>query len=161
MGRGDNEIPYRKETVSLFLCSGWELGVDTDRLRRAFVLIDPLHGLKNSDEKLLRLLRNSAISHQVILSKVDRIVFGPTRYLSEEKLQSNIAELRRICEQMRAKIQPSKSDGPEALGEIISCSADKRLDKEKKLGLDQVRWAVLAAAGFGDKKWRLSHSGNC
>lgn len=52
-------------------------------------------------------------------------------------------------------IQPGRLDGPEALGEIISCSADKRLDKERKFGLDQVRWAVLEAAGLGVKR-RLS-----
>ena len=125
------------------------------------MLIDALHGLKETDEILLHSLRESAISHQVILSKVDRILFEGTRALSEEKFQSNIAELRRICEQVRAKIQPRKSDGPEALGEIISCSADKRLDRETKLGLDQVRWAVLAATGLGDKKRRLSPSEVC
>lgn len=121
------------------------------------MLIDSLHGLKKTDEMLLDSLRKSAISHQVILSKVDRILFAGMRTLSEQKLQSNIAELRRICENLRIKIQPGKSDGPEALGEIISFSADKKLDKERKVGLNQVRWAVLAATGLGDKKQRLVH----
>ena len=133
-------------------------GLIPARLRRDFVLIDASHGLKNSDEILLRSLRESAISHQVILSKVDRILFegikGTRPDLAEGKFQSNIAELRRICEQVRAQIQPRKSDGPEALGEIVSCSADKNLDKKAKLGLNQVRWAVLAAAGIGDKQRR-------
>lgn len=131
-------------------------GLTHDRLRRAFVLVDPLHGLKSSDEMLLQSLRENAISHQVILSKVDRILFTGTKSLSEAQLQSNIAQLREICEGVRAKIQPGKSDGPEALGEIIGCSADTKLDKERKLGLDQVRWAVLTAAGLGNEKRKLS-----
>ncbi|MCJ1426576.1 GTP-binding protein [Sticta canariensis] len=134
------------------------------QLRRAFVLIDASHGLKKSDETLLHSLREYAISHQVILSKVDRILFDHDegmRPLHEEKFQSNIAELRRICEEVRAKIQPRESDGPEALGEIVSCSADKRLDKKAKLGLNQVRWAVIAAAGLGEKKRRLLPSEMC
>lgn len=126
-----------------------------DRLRRAFVLIDASHGVKNSDMRFLRLLRKNAVSHQVILAKVDRILITKSRTMSEERLQINLAKLRRICEEVRTIIQPGRFDGPEALGEIISCSADKRLDKERKFGLDQVRWAVLEAAGLG-VKWRLS-----
>lgn len=124
------------------------------QLRRAFVLIDALHGLKRTDVAILRSLRESAISHQVILSKVDRILF--LRNPSEEKLQRNVAELRRIFEGVRNKIQPGKSDGPEALGEIIAFSADKKLDRDRKVGLDQVRWAILEATGLSDKTQRLS-----
>lgn len=128
------------------------------RLRRAFVLIDPNHGVKKSDEVLLQSLRKSAIPHQVILSKVDRILFGTTKTLSEEKLQRNMAVLRQVFEEVRAKIQPGNSDGPEALGEIIACCADHKLHKGTKVGLNQVRWAALAATGLGDQKRRLSPS---
>ena len=122
------------------------------------MLVDASHGLKKSDEILLHSLRESAISHQVIFSKVDRILFEGRRFITEEQFQSNIAELRRIGEQVRAKIQPKKSDGPGALGEIVSCCAEKKLNKEQILGLNEVRWAVLAATGFGEKKRKISPS---
>ena len=69
----------------------------------------------------------------------------------------NYPELDRICEQMKGKIQPGNGDGPEALGEIVTCSAEATLEG-KKLGINNVRWAVLAATGLGEEKRKLSPS---
>ncbi len=123
------------------------------RLRRAFLLVDALHGLKRSDEEILSLFRQNAVSHQIILSKVDRILFRKSRP-SEARIERNFPELDRICEQLKGKIQPGNGDGPEALGEIVTCSAEATLDG-KKLGINNVRWAVLAATGLGEEKRKL------
>jgi GTP-binding protein len=124
-----------------------------ERLRRAFLLVDAVHGLKSSDEELLIQLRRNAISHQIILSKVDRILLPGSKTPSKSKLKSNISELEGVYRKIRAKIQPGKTDGPEALGEIISCSAEKSLERGRRPGINQVRWAVLAATGLSlDKK---------
>lgn len=123
------------------------------RLRRAFLLVDALHGLKRSDEEILSLFRQNAISHQIILSKVDRVLFPKSRP-SLARMKRNCPELDRICEQMKGKIQPGNGDGPEALGEIVTCSAEATLEG-KKLGINNVRWAVLSATGLGEEKRKL------
>ncbi|MEO8242799.1 MAG: ribosome biogenesis GTP-binding protein YihA/YsxC [bacterium] len=42
-------------------------------LRRAFVLIDARHGIKEVDDEILKLLDRSAVTFQVVLTKVDKI----------------------------------------------------------------------------------------
>lgn len=108
------------------------------------MLVDSLHGLKSSDQQLLASLRQNAISHQILLSKVDRI-FHPN--LKKSKNDSD--RLLKLCEELRPILQPGKLDGPEALGEVIGCSGEKTLENGQKLGVDRVRWAILAAAGLG------------
>ncbi|KAL2040963.1 hypothetical protein N7G274_006421 [Stereocaulon virgatum] len=127
------------------------------QFKRAFLLVDALHGLKSSDEELLSLFRQNSISHQIILSKVDRILF-PEGRPSAALVERHSPDLQRICDELKTKIQPGKRDGPEALGEIVTCSSET-VFKGKKLGVNNVRWAILAATGLGDQKVkRLSAS---
>lgn len=42
-------------------------------LRRAFVLIDSRHGIKNTDTEMLDLLDETAVSYQIVLTKIDKI----------------------------------------------------------------------------------------
>jgi len=42
-------------------------------LRRAFVLIDSRHGVKKVDQEILALLDRSAVTFQVVLTKIDKI----------------------------------------------------------------------------------------
>ena len=112
------------------------------------MLVDSLHGLKRSDEELLLALRQHAISHQIILSKVDRVFFGNS-FPSLVHMGRNKPELDAIIDKLKAQIQPGKGDGPEALGEILTCSAEER--KGGKIqGINNVRWAVLAATGLSE-----------
>ena len=126
---------------------------DVLRLRRAFLLIDALHGLKRSDEEILSFFRQNGISHQIVLSKVDRILFQKCRP-SLARMERNAPEVDRICEQLKGKIQPGNGEGSEALGEIVTCSVEANL-KGKRLGINNVRWAVLAATGLGGDKRKL------
>ncbi len=43
-------------------------------LRRAFVLIDTRHGVKDVDEEILRLLDRSAVTFQAVLTKADKVL---------------------------------------------------------------------------------------
>lgn len=43
-------------------------------LRRAFVLVDARHGIKAVDEEILMLLNRSAVTFQVVLTKLDKIL---------------------------------------------------------------------------------------
>lgn len=47
-------------------------------------------------------------------------------------------------------MQPDQSisNGPGALGEILTCSADTNVGPGRVLGVDAVRWAILSAAGI-------------
>lgn len=68
---------------------------------------------------------------------------GP-RTPNDQQLQVRSENLRKICEDIRRDIQPSDSDMPVALGELIACSAEKSING-KRLGVNHLRWAVLAA----------------
>ena len=117
------------------------------------MLVDSKQGLKRSDKELLSFFRQNAVSHQVILSKVDRILFGKKKpSLARMKLKS--PDLNRICQELRGKIQPGHGDGPEALGEILVCSAEAKLERSR-LGISNIRWAVLAATGLSEAKRKL------
>lgn len=45
-------------------------------LKRAFVLVDSRHGLKPNDLDVMRMLDSSALSYQIILTKVDKLKKG-------------------------------------------------------------------------------------
>ena len=91
-----------------------------------------------------------AVSHQVVLSKVDRVLF-PKGNPSFLRLERNRPQLDEAIEILKTKIQPGKGDGPEALGEIITCSGEKTMNG-MKMGVDNVRWAILAAVGLENEK---------
>ena len=112
------------------------------------MLVDARHGLKSSDEVLLTELRRNAVSHQIILSKVDRILMPGPKMPTRFRLHTYTRKLDEIYQNTRAQIQPGNHDGPEALGEIISCSATRSFQLGRKAGINQVRWAILAATGL-------------
>lgn len=55
-----------------------------------------------------------------------------------------------MLQDMRPIVQPDPriSEGPGALGEILTCSAETTVGPGRMLGIDAVRWAILAAAGI-------------
>ena len=55
-------------------------------LRRAFVLIDARHGVKDVDEEILSLLDKSAVTFQAVLTKIDKV--------NKQVLDDNIAQTR-------------------------------------------------------------------
>ncbi|KAK4982518.1 hypothetical protein LTR66_009226 [Elasticomyces elasticus] len=125
------------------------------QLRRTFLLVDCEHGLKSSDQELLASLRKGAVQHQIILSKVDKLLYPSSHPPSAQKLSNNLLKLRHICEDIRKQIQPEDERGPKASGDILCCSAEKGLqfDGDKRngggrLGIDALRWAVLSAVGI-------------
>lgn len=118
------------------------------RMKRAFLLVDATHGLKRSDKELLSEFRKYAIPHQVILSKVDRLLFRKSDP-SVALWKRNSPLLDAYVGSLKEQIQPGLGDGPEALGEVLTCSATKTLNG-KKFGINNVRWAVLAATGLSN-----------
>lgn len=117
------------------------------QLRRVFILLDAQVGLKKNDTDMLKMLRDYGISHQLIATKADKIG-GP---------QKREAVLQKTLEAMQDAAQPS--DGTRtltALGEIIVTGSlgdgksNKNVKPSQFLGLNEVRWSVLRAAGLDD-----------
>ena len=75
-------------------------------LRRAFVLIDSRHGIKPVDEEIMQLMNRSALTFQVILTKIDKI----KNY-----------EQNKVLDQVRKKLVKH----PAAFPELILTSSDK------------------------------------
>jgi GTP-binding protein len=59
-----------------------------------------------------------------------------------------LAKLRNFVDELKLEIQPDASEGPGALGEVISCSLEMKAVKNRGLGITPLRWAILRAAGF-------------
>ncbi|KAI8935167.1 hypothetical protein NX059_007760 [Plenodomus lindquistii] len=129
------------------------------QLRRVFVLLDAQHGIKDKDRSLLASLRLAGVSHQIILSKMDKLYIPKAKEIkhfngkSMDKLKpkGTVQGLREAMEKLKVEIKPPVGGG--ALGEILACSAETVVDG-KRLGIDHVRYAVLKAAGLeaGGKK---------
>ncbi|KIC48083.1 ribosome biogenesis GTP-binding protein YihA/YsxC [Tateyamaria sp. ANG-S1] len=75
-------------------------------LRRAFVLIDARHGIKKVDEDILKLLDNSAVTFQCVLTKADKV-----------KAKDREAVL--------AQVRQALSKHPAAFPEIVLTSSEK------------------------------------
>ena len=74
-------------------------------LRRAFVLVDSRHGVKKVDTEIMSMLDSSAVTFQVVLTKLDKV---------KEKDREN------ILKQVRASLQKH----PAAFPEIILTSSE-------------------------------------
>jgi GTP-binding protein len=119
------------------------------RLRRAFLLVDSAHGLKPLDNDILSLFRTNAIPHQIILSKVDKLLVKDKKAAKSGISASNIAKLQKTLQDLGPAVQPDgRLEGPGSLGEILTCSAELSFDRRRLLGVNAIRWAVLAATGF-------------
>ncbi|RFC62112.1 YihA family ribosome biogenesis GTP-binding protein [Fulvimarina endophytica] len=90
-------------------------------LKRVFVLIDSRHGLKANDEEVLKLLDKSAMSYQIVLTKIDKI--KPT-----------------AVPKLIAATEEAVRKRPAAFPGIIATSSEKRA------GLDDLQTALGALA---------------
>ncbi len=90
-------------------------------LKRALVLIDSRHGVKEIDREIMRMLDDAAVSYRLVLTKADKI---------------KAIEL----EAVQAATEAEARKRPAAHPEVIATSS------EKGLGMDRLRAAVLEAA---------------
>ena len=92
-------------------------------LRRVFLLIDSRHGIKPNDLELMAMLDETAVTYQIVLTKMDKLKKG---------------ELDKVS----AKTQAIISKRPAAFPALITTSS------EKKNGLDILR-AEIATLALG------------
>jgi GTP-binding protein len=87
-------------------------------LRRAFVLIDTRHGVKEVDEEIMQLLDRSAVTFQVVMTKADKV--------SKTEAEANIAQTMEALKKHPAAYpeivvtSSEKGDGIETLRAIIA-----------------------------------------
>lgn len=90
-------------------------------LKRIYILVDPSHGLKDSDLQIMKLLDGSGLSYQAILTKVDR--------LSKSKYKAVKAEIEAQL------VRDAICCFPLVLG----------VSSKTKEGLDELRAAIIQA----------------
>lgn len=130
------------------------------QLKRAFLLVDAEHGVKNSDKQILALLKEHEVPFQIVLSKADKVVLPGSRVPGPDLLAGRIAELRRTMEGVKDAVGEMGMGGEEddglACGEVVACSSEKWVEGTR-MGIDAVRFAMLRAAGLELKvKGRLA-----
>lgn len=128
------------------------------QLRRVFVLVDSDHGLKQTDLQVLDLLQKHGVPHQIVQSKVDKLLLPKLKNNSKQKIQKGLAVLRKRQEAIEKEMakREKQGSGMPALGEILSVSSEKELPsidapgKFDKLGINGLRWAIMQAAGLSE-----------
>lgn len=116
-------------------------------LRRAYILIDSEVGLKDSDRQLLAIFKKEEIPHQIVLSKVDKLLFQKrNRKPSEGALNSRLQVLSQVFDAVRRETATPGEDLRGAFGEILACSSERPF--AQTLGIEEVRHSMLAAAGL-------------
>jgi GTP-binding protein len=118
------------------------------QLRRTFVLVDAGHGLKASDIEIIMHLRQKGISHQIVLSKVDKLLFDGSKAPGAQKLNRKLQRLQDMFKRMRQRLYAEAQDGRQSVGDLLCCSAEKSIEGHRKLGVDEVRWSVLTTCGM-------------
>lgn len=101
------------------------------------------------------LFRRYAIPHQIVLSKVDKVLAKKKNQVKTGVSTAGIASLQKMLHGLRPVVQPVGPDveGPGALGEILTCSAETTMGPglSHALGVSALRWAILSAAGLDGK----------
>lgn len=96
------------------------------------------------------LFRRYAIPHQIVLSKVDKVLAKKKSQVKSGVSTASVASLQKMLQGLRPIVQPvgSTVEGPGALGEILTCSAETTMGPGQALGVSALRWSVLSAAGL-------------
>lgn len=121
------------------------------QLRRTFVLVDAEHGLKQSDISLLVHLRKQGISHQIVLSKVDKLLYPHTKPPGPQALHNRLLSLRELCGNIRQTLNEAVEGGRDTMDDILCCSAEKTLDdrgRNTRIGINEIRWSAMSACGL-------------
>ena len=80
-------------------------------LRRVFLMIDSRHGFKKEDLDIMKMLDETAVAYQIVLTKIDKI--------SAKELE---AVLVKVAEELK--------NHPAGLNDVLATSAEKRIGLE-------------------------------
>jgi GTP-binding protein len=90
-------------------------------LRRVFLMVDSRHGLKQTDLSIMKMLDESAVCYQIVLTKTDKV--------SDKAVEA-----------LQAAIQKKLAEHPAAHQSVVATSS------LKKSGLEQIRLELTALA---------------
>ena len=120
-----------------------------------------MHGAKDLDLEVLAMLAKYMVPHQIVLSKIDTVLFPKPgalrkvkRGLKLDRLEALETMQERVCEAVLESQRKANSNriqaGTEALKDILGVSAEVKLPSSPghSLGIDGLRWAVLEATGL-------------
>ncbi|KAI7828666.1 P-loop containing nucleoside triphosphate hydrolase protein [Gamsiella multidivaricata] len=87
-------------------------------LRRIYILVDPSHGLKESDTQIMQLLDGSGLSYQVVLTKKDRL--SVTKYnAAKAEIEAQLVRDAICCFPMVLGVSSRTKDGLDELRAAI------------------------------------------
>ncbi|KAI1320545.1 hypothetical protein EDD11_000507 [Mortierella claussenii] len=87
-------------------------------LRRIYILVDPSHGLKESDTQIMQLLDGSGLSYQVVLTKMDRL--SPTKYIAAKaEIEAQLVKDAICCFPIVLGVSSKTKDGLDELRAAI------------------------------------------
>ncbi|KAF3926424.1 hypothetical protein AA313_de0205615 [Arthrobotrys entomopaga] len=108
------------------------------QFRRAFLLIDPVHGFKDVDYMILDAFVEMGIPYQLVLSKTDKLETPKAKKAKIPGLSEILMQVQKIMEE---------HGGHAGYGEILATAS-----QPVKLGINDLRWAVLRASGLEGKR---------
>ncbi|CAZ81522.1 unnamed protein product [Tuber melanosporum] len=112
-------------------------------LRRAFLLVDAEHGFKGFDRLMVRTFAEHGVAFQVVLSKVDR--------LRPEELVGRLVQARAVLEGDDREGEDRRAAKVSCgLGEIIGTAASPAKKRNKRVGINELRWSIMVAMGLDD-----------
>jgi len=117
------------------------------QLKRAFVLVDSEHGFKPTDKQLLGYFLENEIPHQIVLSKVDKIILPSSNNPWWGVIEKKLEKLQEIMDGLEEELGEDHTDSTCFHGQLYACSAEKAWGG-KKLGVEGVQFAILTAAGM-------------
>jgi GTP-binding protein len=78
------------------------------QLKRAFLLVDSEHGIKNSDRQLLALFKEHSVPHQIVMSKADRVISPDNRTSSDSAFAGRLFNLRKTMENVKDEVDQTQ-----------------------------------------------------
>ena len=127
------------------------------QLKRAFVLLNPVHGLKRADVQMLELLRAHGISWQVVAPKCDHRDMGDDVEGALWRLKGELqAALRETSSDGMGEKRRGSSLGLLTISDILAVGglgdgkANQSVREKGMVGVEDVRLAVLRATGLDE-----------
>lgn len=109
------------------------------RLKRLFIVIDPIAGIKDTDKQIMKILDQQPLSYQIVLTKRDR--------MTDEAFNKAKAEIEQYL------VKHAICCYPELLSTGMRRKSKSKAKDEARYEDDitRVRWSILKAAGIKPK----------